>query len=87
MKHLILDIIKDIISTFVFYFGVVYFGCKAFGNNPFDLKFFIILFIMLSSICIIFDVIDYLHNKRETSHLGDSLKQSIESEVQDEKDI
>ena len=87
MKHLILDIIKDIISTFVFYFGVVYFGCKAFGNNPFDLKFFIILFIMLFSICIIFDVIDYLHNKRETSHLGDSLKQSIESEVQDEKDI
>lgn len=86
MKHLILEIIKDIISTFVFYFGVVYFGCKAFGNNPFDLKFFIILFIMLSSICIIFDVIDYLHDKRETSHLGDSLKESIESEVQDEKD-
>uniref|UniRef100_UPI004029CE8B hypothetical protein n=1 Tax=Lachnospira eligens TaxID=39485 RepID=UPI004029CE8B len=86
MKHLILEIIKDIISTFVFYFGVVYFGCKALGNNPFDLKFFIILFIMLSSICIIFDVIDYLHDKRETSHLGDSLKESIESEVQDEKD-
>ena len=86
MKHLILEIIKDIISTFVFYFGVVYFGCKAFGNNPFDLKFFIILFIMLSSICIIFDVIDYFHDKRETSHLGDSLKESIESEVQDEKD-
>lgn len=86
MKHLILEIIKDIISTFVFYFGVVYFGCKAFVNNPFDLKFFIILFIMLSSICIIFDVIDYLHDKRETSHLGDSLKESIESEVQDEKD-
>lgn len=86
MKHLILEIIKDIIFTFVFYFGVVYFGCKAFGNNPFDLKFFIIIFIMLSSICIIFDVIDYLHDKRETSHLGDSLKESIESEVQDEKD-
>lgn len=85
MKHLILEIIKDVIFTFIFYFGVVYFGCKAFGNNPFDLKLFIIIFITLSSICIIFDVTDYLHDKRETSHLGDSLKESIESEVQDEK--
>ena len=64
MKHLILEIIKDVIFTFIFYFGVVYFGCKAFGNNPFDLKLFIIIFITLSSICIIFDVIDYLHDKR-----------------------
>lgn len=45
MKHLILEIIKDIIFTFVFYFGVVFFGCKAFGDNPFDLKLFIIVFI------------------------------------------
>ena len=64
MKHLILEIIKDIIFTFVFYFGVVFFGCKAFGDNPFDLKLFIIIFISLSSICIGFDLIGYLHDKR-----------------------
>lgn len=64
MKHLILEIIKDIIFTFVFYFGVVFFGCKVFADSPFDLKLFIALFISCSSICIGFDVIDYLHDKR-----------------------
>lgn len=64
MKHLILEIIKDIIFTFVFYFGVVFFGCKGFADNPFDLKLFIAFFISFSSILIGFDVIDYLHDKR-----------------------
>lgn len=71
MKHLILEIIKDIIFTFVFYFGVVFFGCKAFGDNPFDLKLFIIFFISLSSICIGFDVIDYIYAKRSKNEEED----------------
>ena len=50
--------------TFVFYFGVVFFGCKAFGDNPFDLKLFIIVFITFSLVCISFDVIDYIYAKR-----------------------
>lgn len=64
MKHLILEIIKDVIFTFIYYFLVVYLGCKGFADNPFDLKLFIAIFISFSSICIGFDVIDYLHDKR-----------------------
>ncbi len=71
MKHLILEIIKDVIFTFIFYFGVVYFGCKAFGNNPFDLKLFIIVFITFSLVCISFDVIDYIYAKRSKSEVQD----------------
>lgn len=70
MKHLILEIIKDIIFTFVF-FGVVFFGCKAFGDNPFDLKLFIIVFITFSLVCISFDVIDYIYAKRSKSEVQD----------------
>ena len=68
MKHLILEIIKDIIFTFVFYFGVIFFGCKAFCDNPFDLKIFIITF---SLVCISFDVIDYIYAKRSKSEVQD----------------
>ena len=71
MKHLILEIINDIIFTFVFYFGVVFFGCKAFGDNPFDLKLFIIVFITFSLVCISFDVIDYIYDKRSKSEVQD----------------
>lgn len=71
MKHLILEIIKDIIFTFVYYFGVVFFGCKAFGDNPFDLKLFIIVFITFSLVCISFDVIDYIYSKRSKSEVQD----------------
>lgn len=71
MKHFILEIIKDIIFTFVYYFGVVFFGCKAFGDNPFDLKLFIILFITFSLVCISFDVIDYIYAKRSKSEVQD----------------
>ena len=71
MKQLILEIIKDIIFTFVFYFGVVFFGCKAFGDNPFDLKLFIIVFITFSLVCISFDVIDYIYAKRSKNKDGD----------------
>ena len=71
MKHLILEIIKDIIFTFVYYFGVVFFGCKAFGDNPFDLKLFIIVFITFSLVCIIFNVIDYIYAKRSKNKDGD----------------
>jgi ABC-type multidrug transport system permease subunit len=71
MKHLILEIIKDIIFTFVFYFGVVFFGCKVFGDNPFDLKLFIIVFITFSLVCICFDVIDFIYAKRSKSEVQD----------------
>lgn len=74
MKHLILEIIKDIIFTFVYYFGVVFFGCKAFGDNPFDLKLFIIVFITFSLVCISFDVIDYIYAKRSKSEVQDEKK-------------
>lgn len=70
MKHLILEIIKDIIFTFVF-FGVVFLGCKAFGDNPFDLKLFIIVFITFSLVCISFDVIDYIYAKRSKIEVQD----------------
>lgn len=70
MKHLILEIIKDIIFTFVF-FGVVFLGCKAFSDNPFDLKLFIIVFITFSLVCISFDVIDYIYAKRSKNKDGD----------------
>lgn len=71
MKHFILEIIKDIIFTFVYYLGVVFFGCKAFGDNPFDLKLFIIVFITFSLVCISFDVIDYIYAKRSKSEVQD----------------
>lgn len=71
MKHLILEIIKDIIFTFVFYFGVFFFGCKAFGDNPFDLKLFIIVFITFSLVCISFNVIDYIYAKKSKNKDGD----------------
>ena len=74
MKHLILEIIKDIIFTFVYYFGVVFFGCKAFGDNPFDLKLFIIVFITFSLVCISFDVIDYIYAKRSKCEVQDEKK-------------
>ena len=74
MKHLILEIIKDIIFTFVYYFVVVFFGCKAFGDNPFDLKLFIIVFITFSLVCISFDVIDYIYAKRSKSEVQDEKK-------------
>ena len=66
MKHLILEIINDIIFTFVFYFGVVFFGCKAFGDNHFDLKLFIIVFIKFSLV-----FIDYIYAKRSKSEVQD----------------
>jgi len=46
-------------------------GCKAFGDNPFDLKLFIIVFITFSLVCISFDVIDYIYAKRSKSEVQD----------------
>lgn len=83
MKHLILEIIKDVIFTFIYYFLAVYLGCKGFADNPFDLKLFIAIFISFSSICIGFDVIDYLHDKRGGA---DSESDTLRNEVQDEND-
>ena len=62
---------RQIARTFVFYFGVVFFGCKAFGDNPFDLKLFIIVFITFSLVCISFDVIDYIYAKRSKIEVQD----------------
>lgn len=54
-----------------FLFWGCFFGCKAFGDNPFDLKLFIIVFITFSLVCISFDVIDYIYAKRSKSEVQD----------------
>lgn len=54
-----------------FILGLFFFGCKAFGDNPFDLKLFIIVFITFSLVCISFDVIDYIYAKRSKNKDGD----------------
>ena len=68
-----------------FILGLFFFGCKAFGDNPFDLKLFIIVFITFSLVCISFDVIDYIYAKRSKNKDGDdSESDTLRNEVQDD---
>lgn len=75
--------IRRIILNLIYDFGIVYIGCNMYGHFPFNFEMFIIIFIILTVIDIVSDVLFYVLAKKNKD--DDSEPDTSRNEVQDEK--
>lgn len=78
--------IRRIILNLLYDFGIVYIGCNMYGHFPFNFQMFIIIFIILTVIDIVSDVLFYVLAKKNKDGDDSSEPDTSGNEVHDEND-